>query len=678
MKQFMLVSGLALSLGLSAQAASAKPAEKPAPADFTVAVSGKDGNPGTAKAPFATLAKAREAVREKIKEGLAKDLVVEIRGGTYPVTETLTFGPEDSGTEKFSITYAAAPGEKVVLSGGRKITGWRKGTNEIWTAEIPEAKEGKWYFRQLFVNGQRAIRARTPNADDKMPWWKIKTTVITPGATNQNSQLITMSVDHPIQAWKNSTDVELIYLNNNDASRKRVGAVNEAAQTFTLPPPHQWPPSISAQTGSHPAPGIACYLENAPEMLDQPGEWYLDRTSGVLAYWPRPGENVNEAEVIAPVVQNTLLAVTGVVEKPVLNLHFEGIQVEHVDWPLPSYGFALMFGCLQVTTEQPKFYWIDAAVSFKHARACNFTDGGVAHSGGIGLALLSGCAQNVIEGNQLYDLGGGGIVAGGIHPRDGLWKWADPIALDDHLGYRIANNAIHHCGTDYFGAIGIFLGLTQEAVVAHNLIHDIAYCGIVLSGNSTPLKLARNNTVEYNHIHDVLQTAVDGGGIYLSFPHEGWGAVIRGNFVHDIGYSRDGTANGNADQGLKRWGLALDDVTPELRLKNYQFVSNVICDVSGGAVTAVYEPHKTNLTWIGNTFTDGSVPRELFDAMQTRAGLEPAYRRLAPSSVDVKGVMKEGKEKVLRADHFACFFCDVKAVMKERKEKSGGTGMAKP
>jgi len=133
------------------------------PADFYVAVGGKDTNAGTAAAPFATLARAREAVRGKIKDGLTQDIVVEIRGGTYPVAETLTFGPEDSGTEKYSITYAAAPGEKVVLDGGRRIGGWKKGTDRIWTAVLPEAKAGTWYPRQLFVDGQRAIRARTPN-----------------------------------------------------------------------------------------------------------------------------------------------------------------------------------------------------------------------------------------------------------------------------------------------------------------------------------------------------------------------------------------------------------------------------------------------------------------------------------------------------------------------------------
>ena len=143
-------------------------------ADFYVAVSGKDTDAGTAAAPFATLARAREAVREKIRAGLDKDILVRIHAGTYPVLETLTFGPADSGTETFSITYAAAPGEKVVLSGGRKIGGWKKGANEIWTAEVPEVKEGKpalrspeqgrggeggWYPRQLFVPRMAAGKA---------------------------------------------------------------------------------------------------------------------------------------------------------------------------------------------------------------------------------------------------------------------------------------------------------------------------------------------------------------------------------------------------------------------------------------------------------------------------------------------------------------------------------------
>ena len=92
--------------------------------------------------------------------GLDHDVVVQISGGVYPQTEMLLFGRDDSGNEKYSITYAATPGERVVLSGGRTIADWKKGPGQIWTAELPEVKAKRWYFRQLFVNGQRAVRAR--------------------------------------------------------------------------------------------------------------------------------------------------------------------------------------------------------------------------------------------------------------------------------------------------------------------------------------------------------------------------------------------------------------------------------------------------------------------------------------------------------------------------------------
>ncbi len=297
-------------------------------ADFHVALNGKDTNPGTAAAPFATLPRARDAVREKRKLGQDRDILVAIHGGRYCLTEPLVFGPEDSGSDKHSITYAAGQGEDVVLSGGRAIAGWKKAdAGPLWTVELPEVKAGRWYFRQLFVNGRRAVRARTPNADDKVPWWKIKTSTF----KGQDASPIVLSVDHRIPAWKNAADVELVYVRNNDGSRKRLGAVDEAAQTFTLPPPHEWYPKILPGDFrvDQPTPGLSCYLENALEMLDEPGEWYLDRATGVLSYWPRPGEDLKEAEAIAPVVQTTLLAVAGARQNPVRNLRFRGIRVEH-------------------------------------------------------------------------------------------------------------------------------------------------------------------------------------------------------------------------------------------------------------------------------------------------------------------------------------------------------------
>lgn len=601
-------------------------ASQVAKADFHVAPTGKDTNSGTAAEPFATVGRARDEVRKRVAAGLDHDIVVLIRGGVYPHTQTLDFCPGDSGSDRHSITYAAAPGETVVLSGGRIISGWKRGPGELWTAELSEVKAGTWYFRQLFVGGRRVIRARTPN---RPAWWKL---VPRSDNTDANGATITLGVDHPIAAWKNVSDVEVVWLNNNDASRKRLGSVRLADNTFTLPPPHQWPHGLPVEYNiGFPAKGFPCYFENAPEMLDEPGEWYLDRSTGVLSYWPREGEDPTRVEVIAPVVQNTLLAIRGTADRPVRNLHFRGIRVAYVDWPLPAYGFASMFGCLQLlepndTPGAKKMLWIDAAVSFRHARGCNFTGGAVEHVGAIGLSLSNGCAEITIEGNDLHDLGGGGITAGQLRNRD-TWKWADPLGRDDHEGYRIANNHVHDCGSDYVGAVGICAVLMQDSVIAHNLIHDISYAGIVLSGNETPepdyAKFAKSATVEYNHIHDVMRVAVDGAGIYASFPHAGSGAAIRGNLIHDL---RPNRSNPREAGPWSAAGIYLDGVRPPLGCRDYRIEDNVVYKTTAPLFFCACGAEGNHI--LNNVFmTDGVPAKEVLEAARSRAGLEPAYRR---------------------------------------------------
>ena len=197
-----------------------------AEADFYVAAEGKDTNPGTAAAPFATLTKARNAVREKVAAGLTRNLLVLIRGGTYRQADTLAFGPDDSGTGKYSVTYAACPGEKVVLSGGRQIAGWKKGHGEVWTVELPQVKSGQGYFRQRFVNGRRAIRARTPNRGwcDGRPVQPIQQDKL------QDPVVIRIHLEGGIAAWRTPEDIELAYIRNNDGGHKDLQSIDADAR----------------------------------------------------------------------------------------------------------------------------------------------------------------------------------------------------------------------------------------------------------------------------------------------------------------------------------------------------------------------------------------------------------------------------------------------------------------
>ncbi|MCE5236903.1 right-handed parallel beta-helix repeat-containing protein [bacterium] len=171
--------GLALSLGLLLGACCPTSAAPPRETTFYVSPAGNDAWSGTLSAPaagrkdgpFATLTRARDAIRAlKAKGPLSKPVIVRLRGGRYAVTDTIAFEPQDSGTEQCPITYAAFPGEKPELIGGRRLTGFKPAAQGQLVVFLPEVKAGQWSFRSLFVDGRRQVRARYPNFDPTNPY----------------------------------------------------------------------------------------------------------------------------------------------------------------------------------------------------------------------------------------------------------------------------------------------------------------------------------------------------------------------------------------------------------------------------------------------------------------------------------------------------------------------------
>ena len=245
------------------------------------------------ESPLASLARAQQAVRERIAHGgLGADVVVVIRGGTYELPAPLAFGPQDSGTEKHSITYMAYPGERVVVRGGSTITGWKRGPGEIWTADVPGVKDGSWCFRNLYVNHRRAVRARTPNRDDKEPHWQLKGAELSPDL----KRLTVTLAPGLVKNWSNVSDIEVMIAGNWEINRKRV-----RERRREPPASWCWPRRTSAGPSTSIPPRAAGATSRTPiEMLDQPGEWYLDRRRASSATGRWPGEDMTRAEVVAP------------------------------------------------------------------------------------------------------------------------------------------------------------------------------------------------------------------------------------------------------------------------------------------------------------------------------------------------------------------------------------------
>jgi hypothetical protein len=487
---------------------------------FHVAPTGRDSNAGDVAAPFASIERAQQAVREKIAPGLTGNVRVLIHGGTYELGKPLVFTPLDSGTAHYSITYAAVSNETVVVSGGRQITNWTKGDGNVWTAEVTDVKAGKWYFRNLYVNDRRATRARSPNADDPNPWYSIK-------GFDKDTWAMTLSTGQ-VAAWRNMSDVELVLLGPWTIIRKRIGFADPATSTIIPELPH-----LGSSGMEQPGGGTLCYLENAREFLDQPGEWYLDRTSGVLSYWPRQGEDLTTAKVIAPRLTR-LLELRGTARQPVENLHFGGINFYFADATFPIHGYSGGSQGYYRPDDYPTtkaVARIDVAAQFEFAQSCSLENGELAHVGGNALHLFKGCSQIVIQGNRIFDVGDGGVEIG-----DRPYPPINPLpslAVQNHSN-AIINNDISDCGATYHDADAVLIRPAAQTLVAHNSIHDCLHHGIVIGTtiDVLPPGIADGYWIKNNEIHNVCQMMSDSGPIYV------WGRqtgnkTISGNLIHD-------------------------------------------------------------------------------------------------------------------------------------------------
>ena len=295
--------------------------------DFYVSPTGDDKNPGTKDKPFATIIKARDVVRQNIANGLTENISIYLRSGRYQIDEPVIFDCNDSGTEDLSITYTAYPEEKPVISGGKVINGWKINADGNWTTRIKEVESGNWNFRELFVNGKRAIRARHPDSGFIR--------VVKTGEDRMSHFIFEKGdIPRPIDA----TNTELVFIHDWSISRLPVREIDQVNGILYPAAKIGRQHSMMVIDGYEPNPRY--YLENNQVFCNSPGEWYL-HSNGELVYKPREFEVLTESEVIAPVAKQ-LLIVRGKDEANcrVKNVHFNGIIFEHCAFDLPSNGYA--------------------------------------------------------------------------------------------------------------------------------------------------------------------------------------------------------------------------------------------------------------------------------------------------------------------------------------------------
>jgi len=487
--------------------------------------SGRLAAPNAARTdgPFAGMARAQQAVRALRTAEPATPVEVQIRAGTYFLTQPLTFTPADSGTAQAPVVYRAYPGEAPVLSGGVRISGWTVETvhgHPCWLAELPEVKAGAWSFTQLFVNGRRAPRPRLPREG----YFRFAH-VAKPGpdmAWSNTGPQQAEFVPGELRAWSNLRDVELVVLQYWVDKHMYLEQVDEMTHSVTFTAKGA---SMVDETGKF----SRYYVTNVFEALDTPGQWYLDRTSGKLYYLPLPGETPETTEIIAPRLA-TLLQFTGSAKQPVSHFSLEGLAFSHSEWVYARTNP----GDSQAAVSTP------GAIQFTGAEHCALFRCTIAHLGQYAVEVGKRATGNRIIACTLHNLG-----AGGVKVDKG----------SDHT--EVADCVIRDGGVVYHEAVGILIGDSGYNRIHHNEIAEMDYTGISCGWSWGYAATATiDNRIEYNHIHNLGRGVLsDMGGIYTLGVQPG--GIIRGNVIHDIAkYSYGG------------WGIYNDEGSSDFLVEN--------------------------------------------------------------------------------------------------------------
>ena len=532
--------------------------------EIWISPKGSDFNDGTRQSPKATLTSALRQAREwrrtednRIQGGIT----IYMEGGTYAFHEPVFIRPEDSGTKESPTIIRSVGDEKVILSGGISINGWKK-QGKVWVADVPVFNGRPLDFRQLWVNGKKAVRARDVEDFEKM------NRICSVDEKNEILYVPAVSIRRLIDNKGNlkAKYAEMVLHQMWCVANLRIRSVevqgDSAAIRFHQPESriqfeHPWPRPMVTTNGHN----SAFYLTNARELQDVPGEWYHDIDARKVYYYPREGEKMQEAEVIVPAVE-TLVRVEGTVDRPVCHIRFEKITFSYTTWMRPSEkghvplqaGMYLTDG-YRIDPKMQRNYlnhpldnqgWLGrpaAAVRVVAAKQIDFERCRFEHLGSTGLDYEEAVQGGVVRGCLFRDIAGNGLLVGSF----------SPAAHETHLPYDPADRRevctqqqINNCyfteiGNEDWGCLAIAAGYVGDVNIEHNEISEVPYSGISLGwGWTQTVNCMRNNRVHANLIHHYAKHMYDVAGIYTlgSQPK----SYVTENCVHSIykpGYVHD-------------------------------------------------------------------------------------------------------------------------------------------
>jgi len=473
-----MVVASALNLAVPA-AVAAEPA-------FVVSPAGDDDGPGTLARPFATIAKARDAVRA-MKRDAAGPVLVAIRGGAYYLKEPVVLTPEDSGAEGAAILYQAYQDETPVISGGTRLDlKWEPYQDGVMQAKVPAAT-----FDQLFVDGEKQRLARYPNYD--------------PDAQYFNGFSADCISPERVRRWRDPVGaiVHAMHRSHWGDFHYVITGVDEGGE-----PRLEGGWQNNRRMGMH---GSHRFVENVFEELDAPGEWYLNRENSTLYFWPPEGIDLGTAAVEVALLKH-LFEFQGSMDQPVKFITLRGLTLRHTlrtfmeirepllrsDWCIYRGGAVLMDGVEDCAIDDCTIDGVGGNGIFvsKYARRVDVTSCKIAEAGGNGVCFV----------------GDPGAVRS---PRFEYQETFDFEEIDRQPGPKTENYPkdcrVHDCLITRIGRVhkqsaGVQISMSKGVTVSYCSIYDVPRAGINISEGTW-----NGHLIEFCDVFDTVKETGDHG-----------------------------------------------------------------------------------------------------------------------------------------------------------------------
>ena len=474
-------------------------------------INGNNNNVGTISNPYATIVKVRDTLRKMIPL-MGSDIIVNLRGGEYVLDSTLNFNNMDGGCNGYMVIYQAFNNEKPIISGGKQITGWTKVSGQnYYVANVPISAGFAKNFRYIWINGRRARQAKS----DFVTVFPKPYTLLNSPYIGAGDGYIVKSAD--IKNYSNISDVRIFQqgvFKHIEMPCKAIKPINDSESILLMGQPlfGNW----TARYLYNPQKQIQVW--NAFEELDEPGEFYLNRTTSQVYYYPQPGEDLKTATIVAPKV-DTLITVIGKNNANVQNIQFQGVAFKYGNWN----GYLTKTMGFSQADLYSDYTAIEGQVILKYANDITIKNCRFEHLSGAGIYLPSNDSNIVIEGNIFHDLTAAAVIVGhGVN---------DAFNSSICNNININNNVVRAIGADFYQSSGIYANITKNLNILHNDVADVAYFGINQRYNPDSLhNLANpmysgNTNILYNMVSDFGTAAKYGFGT---------GDIVAGVYMYGV------------------------------------------------------------------------------------------------------------------------------------------------